>query len=196
MELKVIIEDQLYTLNVPEELLQKAAEFFDKMDADMDKGIQMSRQWVQKPGLIERLQLVGNKLLTAIENENENLGRMMAGYILSRAPNIDTIDLDTSGEMQGTEITFKEQAAPVSFGMPPGASMGMDLEDPYGMDPALRENAEKKVSSVFKQGRVYAFSVYNSRSDSWETITVGKDEAEAQRMRDETVISKMLEMAH
>ncbi len=196
MELKVIIEDQLYTLNVPEELLQQAAGFFDKMDTDMDKGIQMSRQWVQKPGLIERLQLVGNKLLTAIENENENLGRMMAGYILSRAPNIDTIDLDTSGEMQGTEVNFKEQAAPVSFSMPPGVNMGMDLEDPYGMDPALRENAEKKVSSVFKQGRVYAFSVFNSESDSWETITVGKDESEAQRMRDEMVISKMMEMAH
>ena len=196
MELKVIIEDQLYTLNVPEELLQQAAEFFDKMDKDMDKGIQMSRQWVENPGLIERLQLVGNKLLTAIENENENLGRLMAGYILSRAPNIDTIDLDTSGEMQGTEVNFKKQAAPVSFSTPPGINMGMDLVDPYGMDPALRENAEKKVSTVFKQGRIYAFSVFNSKTDNWETITVGKDESEALKMRDEMVISKMMEMAH
>ena len=192
MELKVIIEDQLYTLNVPDELLEKAADFFDKMDADMDQGIQMSRQWVQNPGLIERIQLVGNKLLTAIENENDTLGRMMAGYILSRAPNIESIDLDTSGDMQTTEIKFTD-AATTSFGMPP---MMMELDDPYGMDPALREKAEKQVSNVFKQGRVYAYSVFNAHSDSWETVTVGKDESEAQRMRDDAVIKKMMQLAH
>lgn len=98
MELKVIIDEELYTLNVPEAFLVQAGDFFDKMDKDMDQGIQLSRQWIRNPDTEDRLRMVGNKLLTALENDNHDLGRMMAGYILSRAPDIDSIELDTSGE--------------------------------------------------------------------------------------------------
>ena len=105
MELKVIIEEELYTLNVPDQLIEEAAGFFDKMDTDMDAGIQMSRTWVEKPDKTQRLQAVANKLLTAIETENHSLGRMMAPYILSSSPNIYVIDMDTSGHMTTTEIS-------------------------------------------------------------------------------------------
>ena len=188
MELKVIIDEEMYTLNVPDQFLDQASGFFDKMDTDMDQGIQMSRNWVESPDLIARLKLVGDKLLTALENENNDLGRMMAGYILSRAPNIDTMTLDTSGDINETEIEFKQNAAPVSFGMP-------EMADPYGMDPQLRENAEKQVSKVFKQGRHYSFSVYNAQTDSWESAATVKDEEEAERLRNDAVIQRMIEMS-
>ena len=199
MELKVIIDEELYTLNVPEAFLTHADTFFTQMDLDMDKGIQMSRQWIPSPNLDDRLRMVGNKLLTALETENHDLGRMMAGYILSRAPDIDNIELDTSGEIQNTVITYRggsSKTDTMSFGLPPQFAMADSLTDPYGMDPALRQRAEKKVSAVFKQGRVYAYSLYDDAKAVWETVTVGKDEAEAQRLRDAAILQKMRELAH
>ncbi len=190
MELKVIIEEELYTLNVPDQLIEEAADFFDKMDADMDAGVQMSRSWIEKPDRMQRIQAVANKLLTAIETENHNLGRMMAAYILSRAPDIDVIDLDTSGDMTTTEIRYKESGSPVSFGMPPMP------DDPFGMDPALREAAEKQVSKVFKQGRVYSFSLLNNQTGEWETATQVKDQQQAEEQREQAVLAKMRELAH
>lgn len=188
MELKVTIDDEIYTLNVPDQFIDQASGFFDKMDADMDQGVQMSRSWVDQPDLIERLKVVGNKLLTALENENNDLGRMMAGYILSRAPNIENMILDTSGDLTETEITFKQQAAPVSFGMP-------EMDDPYGMNPQLRETAEKQISKVFKQGRLYSFSVYNTATESWDSGATTKQQDEAERLRDNAIIQRMIELS-
>jgi hypothetical protein len=115
---------------------------------------------------------------------------MMAAYILSRAPNVDVIDMDTSGDMTTTEIRYREGGSPVSFGMPPM------LDDPFGMDPALREAAEKHVSKVFKQGRVYSFSLLNDKTGEWETATQVKDQQQAEEQREQAVLAKMRELAH
>jgi hypothetical protein len=112
MDLKIIIDDQLYTLNVPDELVTSAGDFFDQMDRDMDAGRQMGREWVAQPNREDRLRIVGDKLLSALERENHDVGRMMAAYILSRAPEIDTLDLDTSGEIGNTEIRYRPPLTP------------------------------------------------------------------------------------
>ncbi len=71
MTLKVIIEDQTYTLPVEDDFLLKAASFFDKMDTDMDRGWQMAREWVESPDSQQKLVIVADKLLTAIENDEK-----------------------------------------------------------------------------------------------------------------------------
>lgn len=185
MELKVVIDDDVYTLNVPDQLLQQAADFFDKMDADMDRGIQLSRRWVEKPQLIERLQLVGDKLLTALETENHQLGRMMAAYILARAPDIDSIYLDTTGEIDNSEVRFKERGVTPTFSMP-----GMQPQE----HSELRERAEKMVSSVFKQGRLYNFSVLHAETQEWRNAAAVKDQRQAEALREEAVRRKMTEL--
>ena len=106
MILKVIVDDQLYELNVPEAFIARASGFFDQMDADMDGGWQMSREWVAAPTREQRCKIVANKLLTALEKGNHKLGRLMAGYILSRMPEVDSLEPDTSGEMQNTRINI------------------------------------------------------------------------------------------
>ena len=183
MELKVIIDDELYSLNVPEQLVRDAADFFDKMDQDMNQGWQMSRDWVAKPDLVQRLQIVGNKLLTALENENHDLGRMMAAYILSRAPNIDSLTLDTEGEIQSTEVRFVEQDRGLSFASAADRHPSMPNAE-------ARAEAERQVSTVYKVGRQYSFSVMNPASGDWQTVTVGSDEAEAERRRRELLLER------
>ncbi len=104
MILKVIINEQTYPIEVPREMLEEAEGIFRKMDADMDRGWQMSRQWVQAPDPMQRCQIAADRLLTAIENENRNLCTMMAAYILKRMPGVDAVDIDTSGDMTQTQI--------------------------------------------------------------------------------------------
>ncbi|MEN8213873.1 MAG: hypothetical protein ABFR19_05870 [Pseudomonadota bacterium] len=187
MELKVVIDEEIFTLNVPDQLLQQAGDFFDKMDADMDQGVQLSRQWVEKPQLVQRLQLVGDKLLTALETENHQLGRMMAAYILSRAPDIDRIYLDTTGEIDNSEIQFKNMGVEPTFGMPM-------MEESSIQDTELRGRAEKQVSSVFKQGRLYNFSILNPETNEWATAAATKDQQQAETLREQAVQQKMREL--
>jgi len=40
MRLDVIVQDQVFGVEVPDELLTEAEEFFRRMDADMDRGWQ------------------------------------------------------------------------------------------------------------------------------------------------------------
>ena len=107
MNLKVGIDDEIYTLNVPDEIVRESGDFFDQMDRDMDAGRQMGREWVAQLDVEDRIRIVGDKLLSALERENHNVGRMMAAYILNRAPAIDTLLLDTTGEIRNTEIRYR-----------------------------------------------------------------------------------------
>jgi len=104
MILKAIIDDHEYSLNVPETVITQGEEYFARLDVDMDQGWQMSREWVQHPNQVERCQIVADKLLTALENENEKLGMLTAGYILSRMPDVDTVEIDIRGEIQNTQF--------------------------------------------------------------------------------------------
>ena len=101
MNVTVEFDDKSYTLNVPETLASEAVEFFDKMDNDMNCGWQMSRWWVPDPDQHQRCQIVADKLLTAMQNNNEAFALLMCAYILSRKPATRRILINTDGEIQG-----------------------------------------------------------------------------------------------
>ena len=102
MELE--IDDKTYSVTVPNILLEKADDFFVKMDADMDNGWQMSRNWVPDPDQTQRCQIVADKLLTAITSENESYASLLCAYILKAKPETKRILINTNGEIQGNEF--------------------------------------------------------------------------------------------
>ena len=106
MRFKVIIDQQIYAIEVPDEVLLEAAEFHAKLDIDMDQGWQMSRQFVERPDRLQRCQIVADKLLTSIMNGNQATAMLMAGYIVLRMPGAIGVDIDASGEMQNTELLY------------------------------------------------------------------------------------------
>ena len=73
MKLNIIVDGRSNAFEVPDSLLTEAKDFFDKLDADMDKGWQMSRDWVENPNAEQRCQIAGDKILTAIDTDNEKL---------------------------------------------------------------------------------------------------------------------------
>lgn len=99
MILKVFLEDQVYPVEIPEYIVSDAEEFFSYLDHDMDKGWQMSHIWIDKPDINQRCQIVADKLLTALTNDDQKTGVMMSAYILNRLPGTTEVHLSTSGDM-------------------------------------------------------------------------------------------------
>ena len=104
MKISVEIDDMSYSLDVPDELSTEAADFFVRMDRDMDGGWQMSRWWVPDPDPTQRCQIVADKLLTALQKNNRDAALMMCANILSKKPSVRRIRINTEGEIQGNEF--------------------------------------------------------------------------------------------
>ncbi len=99
MILKVFLENQTYPIEIPESMLSEAEDFFRFLDDDMNKGWQMSHIWVENPDKYQRCQIVADKLLTALNNDDKKTGVMMTAYILNRLPDTTELHLSISGDM-------------------------------------------------------------------------------------------------
>lgn len=108
MMLNVYLDDQNFQIEVPQDIMDDAREFFARMDHDMDQGWQMSREFIEQPSLLNRCQIAADKLLTALHNGNRNMTLLMAGYILTRQPGVRGVNIDTSGDMLNTRLLMGE----------------------------------------------------------------------------------------
>ncbi len=104
MTLKVVFEDQVYQVGIPDDVLRDGGAFFQRMNADMDKGWQMGREWVDKPNAEQRCQIAASRLVDAISNDNETLAGLMAGYIMAQRPGTKEVQVATTGDLM--ETTF------------------------------------------------------------------------------------------
>ena len=102
--LKITVGDQSYPIKVPTAMLEEGESFFAKVDADMDRGWQMSREWVEKPNTVQRCQILADRLLTALQMRNHQMVGLAAAYILSRLPHVCHVDLDTTGDITQTRF--------------------------------------------------------------------------------------------
>ncbi|TVQ89354.1 MAG: hypothetical protein EA400_07610 [Chromatiaceae bacterium] len=204
MLLKVIIEEQVYTLQVPEPLLTEASEFFEQLDRDMDPGWQMSREWVDAPDRLQRCQIVADKLLTALEKENQRLGLLMAAYLLSRLPDLEAVELDVHGEIQNNSFRLRPPAASdtrpatatapaatlaaaptgVPAMAPASAPTAPAADMPSGLGKiAAMTQAGHDVTKAFRVGKGWRFSVYDHATGAWQDSPLLATQAEAERLR-------------
>jgi hypothetical protein len=72
----------------------------------MDRGWQMSREFVERPDRLQRCQIVADRLLTGLTQGNEATAMLMAAYIALKMPGAIGVDVDATGEMQNTEVLF------------------------------------------------------------------------------------------
>ncbi len=153
----------------------------------MDSGWQIGREWVERPDRLQRCQIVANKLLTALETDNHDLGRLMAGYILTRAPDIESIEPDPNGEPQNTLFTFRAEppAPPPAVGPAPAGGMNRMQ--------ALAQ-AGQEVSKVFRAGRHWKFSVLNRASGQWEESPAIGEQEQAENLREIAVKKRYKEL--
>ena len=107
MKVNIIVDGRANAFEVPDSLLTEAADYFARMDRDMDRGWQMSRDWVDKPNSMQRCQIAADKILTAIETDNKELLMMMSAYILRTMPGIKGVNIDITGDMNETELIMQ-----------------------------------------------------------------------------------------
>jgi len=110
MQLTITVDADQYQVEVPDQVVAEGEDFFARMDADMDQGWQMSREWVEQPSALQRCQIAADKILTALHTDNHNLTMMMAGYILSRLPGVTGVRIVNDGDMSSTEFDGVTQA--------------------------------------------------------------------------------------
>jgi len=108
MKLNIIVDGRANAFEVPDELLVEAKDFFIKLDEDMDRGWQMSRDWVENPDSEQRCQIAADKILTAIETDNEKMLMLMSAYILHTMPGVKSINIDVTGDMNETDIIMEQ----------------------------------------------------------------------------------------
>lgn len=104
MKLTVFVEDNSHDFEIPDNLVKDAEDFFKKMDNDMDKGYQMSSQWIEKPNQLQRCQIAADKMMSAIHNENEKMFMLMAAYILKYKPATKEVHLDSTGDISSIDF--------------------------------------------------------------------------------------------
>jgi hypothetical protein len=180
MKLDVIIDNKTHRIEVPQDMLAEGETFFQKMDRDMDSGWQMGPEFVESPDIAQRCQIAANKLLVSVSAQNQLLVQLMAGYILKRMPGIQTVEIDTGGEMLNTEFIFEENARsaprPVAANGPKSGTNASDT----------RTGAESDVSQVYKVGKAFRFATYDHASGRWVESPFSATEEEAKKLRDET----------
>lgn len=174
MKLNVTLADKVFAVELPEEALRSAEEFYRKMDRDMDRGWQMSRAFVENPSVTQRCQIAANRLLTSMSSGNTSMVELMAGYILTRLPGVTGVDIDTAGEMGETEFSFE---APV-VARPVTAPSRQPLDKLQAL-----EQAGKQVSKVYKSGRGYRFAVLDANSGQWAESALVDSEKDAEDQR-------------
>ena len=180
MLLTLYVDDNPYRLDVPQRMLEEGESFFSKMDRDMDGGWQVSREFVENLDQRQRCQVAADKLLGAMSAGNHALAQLMAGYILSRMPEVAAVDIDTSGEIQNTQFITREQS---------GARLAALSEED------ARARAEKDVSKIYKVGRSYRYACFDAFTKKWVESEACGEEAEAERMREQAVARRFRELA-
>lgn len=180
--LNVTLNDKTYAVNVPEAMLSEAEGFFQKMDRDMDRGWQMSRDFIEHPDKIQRAQIAAHRIMLAMSAGNETMAQLMAGYILKRLPGVAGVVVDTDGEMLNTEIVYGAGAAPT-----PAAGKLPRIE-------AMKQ-AGKEVTAVYKSGKSFRFAVLDRASGQWVESPALDDEKEAQERRMQAFKQRFEELA-
>ena len=104
MTLKILLEGNIYSVTLTNEVIEEGESFYTIMDRDMDKGWKMNREWIEKPNQLQRCQIAADRIADSIHSENDTLTHLMAGYILTRMENVQEVHINTDGDMMETEF--------------------------------------------------------------------------------------------
>ena len=104
MNFNITIDDESYTLEVKDELMQELKSVHDEMDAEYDRGLQLGRYWIEAPNLEQRCQFTANKVVSAIHQENIRNFYIMASYILSKFPGLKRVTVSSDFEISDIDI--------------------------------------------------------------------------------------------
>ncbi|MDR9436293.1 MAG: hypothetical protein RI563_05410 [Thiohalophilus sp.] len=69
-------------------------DFLDKMDEDMDRGIQLADQHIIEPDSLQRARYVAMHLLQAFNENNQPMITATCAYLVQRVPALNTVEIE------------------------------------------------------------------------------------------------------
>ena len=84
-------------------------EFLDKMDADMDQGININGEIIPEPDLKARAKYVAMHLINAIVNENDGMIAALSAYLANRLPELKQIKANEQNDEFSFDLVFDQE---------------------------------------------------------------------------------------
>jgi hypothetical protein len=81
-------------------------DFVDKMDADMDEGIELEERTIAHPDVLQRGHYVAMTLLQGMEADNEALVGACCAWLASRLPGLREIRAEADSEAFSMQLFF------------------------------------------------------------------------------------------
>ncbi|MCK5918717.1 MAG: hypothetical protein KAG34_09835 [Cocleimonas sp.] len=103
--LHIIINDTVlleYDRNKP--IPEEQHQYLDKMDAKMNDGITLGKDNIEAPNTLQRAQYIANSLISALFEEDYNLGIAMCTYLAQRIPDLQQVK--AVGEKNEISVEF------------------------------------------------------------------------------------------
>lgn len=192
MKLNVVVDERTVQVDVPEEVLQEAEEFFQKMDRDMDRGWQMGMEFIERPNAVQRCQIAADRLLGSLSNANQTMIMLMAGYILKRLPGVTGVNIDINGEMLHTDMIYAAGPGTVDRDTPRATDRDLRVRKKSGGLTKMEAmtQAGKEVSKVYKSGKGYRYATLDYESGRWVESPILDSEKDASEQRMQTFKSR------
>jgi hypothetical protein len=105
MNFNITIDEESYTLEVSDAIMQELQGTIKEMDADFDKGAQIGRYWIETPSDEQRCQLAADKVVSAVHQQNVRLFYQMAAYVLTKFPTLKMATV--SSDFEVSDIHFE-----------------------------------------------------------------------------------------
>lgn len=83
--------------------------YLDKMDKQMNEGIQIDGQVVESPELNQKIQFVTANMISAIKSDNEGMSSALCTYLATRLPDLKQVKVIESDNDVTIDLVFDEE---------------------------------------------------------------------------------------
>lgn len=84
-------------------------QFLDKMDMDMDQGVEIGGETIPDPDLKTRAKYVAIHLINAIVNENDSMIAALSAYLANRLPELKQIKANELNDEFSFDLVFDQE---------------------------------------------------------------------------------------
>lgn len=99
-------------------LSSRQSVYLDRMDVQMERGIEMDGRVIERPEIMERARFIASNLVQAIKTNNEALAAAMTTYLAVRMDDLKQVKIRDDDSGTAIEFVFDEDYVkqfPVQF---------------------------------------------------------------------------------
>lgn len=102
---------EAYSFDKREGLARMQFAYVQRMDADMDRGINLDGERILSPDLTQRTRFVIGQLLEAVNlNDSRGIG-MLCRWLAQQVPDLDAIRIEDDGDDYRVELDYGDTGA-------------------------------------------------------------------------------------